>query len=230
MERKPIRLSGTSYAVLSLIGYLGEATPYDLKQAMTVTIENFWPVPHTTFYAEPARLAGAGYLSERQEQHGRRRKLYALTDTGRAALDAWLAKPTAAPPEMRDEAILKIFAGADPEPLLRERRQWHVDKLAWLRQHGFANAFGLAGFPGPTRSFLGGVDFHGAAIASLERTLELLASGALDEAVEQLSRLAEAQRAAQGGGDGADAGEADADGADERGAAAGERGDAAPGA
>ena len=71
MEGNPIRLSGTSYAVLSLIGFLGEATPYDLKRTMALSIENFWPVPHTTFYAEPARLAAAGYLEERQEQQVR---------------------------------------------------------------------------------------------------------------------------------------------------------------
>ena len=83
MERKSVRLSGTSFAVLTLLDHLGEATPYDLKQAIEQTISNFWPVPHTTFYAEPARLAAAGYLSETQEQHGRRRKLYRLTEAGR---------------------------------------------------------------------------------------------------------------------------------------------------
>jgi len=210
MERKPIRLSGTSYAVLSLIGYLGEATPYDLKQAMTVSIENFWPVPHTTFYAEPTRLAAAGYLDERQEQHGRRRKLYRLTDAGRAALDAWLAHPTAAPPEIRDEAILKVFAGADPEPLLRERRQWHVEKLAWLQQHGAANELGLAGLPGPTRSWLGGIGYHQSAIRSIDDVVELHASGRLDELVAQLGQLAATLGGQPGGGEDGDT-DADAD-------------------
>lgn len=192
MERKPIRLSGTSYAVLALIGYLGEATPYDLKQAMADSVENFWPVPHTTSYAEPARLTEAGYLSERQEPHGRRRKLYALTDAGRAALDAWIAEPTAAPPEVRDEMVLKIFAGADPEPLMRRRREWHDEKLAWLLEHGVANRFGLADYDGPIRSWLGGVGFHERTRRSLTETLELIDAGALDELVEQLA--AHAQR------------------------------------
>jgi DNA-binding PadR family transcriptional regulator len=204
MERKPVRLSGTSYAVLSLIGYLGEATPYDLKQAMTVSIENFWPVPHTTFYAEPTRLAAAGFLEERQEQHGRRRKLYTLTAAGRAALDAWLGEPKAAPPEIRDEAILKVFAGADPEPLLRERREWHVGKLAWLQQHGVANEFGLAGLPGPTRSWLGGVGYHESAIKAIDDVVELHASGRLDELVAQLGQLAATLSGGEPSGDAAE--------------------------
>src|ERR1700739_970612 len=81
-----VKLSGTSYAVLSLLELIGPATPYDLKQALEKSIENFWPVPHTTFYAQPARLAAAGLLTDRQEDGGRRRKLYALTAAGRDAL------------------------------------------------------------------------------------------------------------------------------------------------
>src|ERR1700677_1225067 len=64
MKSKSIRLTTTSYAVMSLLEMLGEAPPYDLKQALERSIENFWPVPHTTFYDEPARLARAGYLSQ----------------------------------------------------------------------------------------------------------------------------------------------------------------------
>ena len=55
-----------------------------------------------------------GYLSVEQEPGGRRRKSYALTAAGREALAAWAAEPTAAPPQLRDELMLKVFAGADP--------------------------------------------------------------------------------------------------------------------
>ena len=74
MNDKRIRLTTTSYAVMSLLDLLGEATPYDLKQVLEHSIENFWPVPHTTFYDEPARLARAGYLSQSQEAGGRKRR------------------------------------------------------------------------------------------------------------------------------------------------------------
>ena len=112
--KNAVRLTTTSYAVLSLLETFGEATPYELKQALEHTIENFWPVPHTTFYEEPARLAKAGYLSQRQEHGGRRRKRYALTGAGRAALRAWADSPGAPPSQYRDEGMLKVFAGADP--------------------------------------------------------------------------------------------------------------------
>ena len=80
------RLTGTSYAVLTLIELLGPSTPYDLKQALERSIANFWPVPHTTFYAEPERLAAGGFLSVTQEEGGRRRKVYSLTAAGVGAL------------------------------------------------------------------------------------------------------------------------------------------------
>jgi len=200
MERKPIRLSGTSYAVLSLIGFLGEATPYDLKRTMALSIENFWPVPHTTFYAEPARLAAAGYLEERQERHGRRRKLYTLTGAGREALDAWLARPTAAAPEIRDEALLKIFAGADPEALLTERRAWHAETLARLSEEQAAQEYGLGAFPGPARSWVAGIGYHESMLRALDALIELHRSGEADALLAEIAEQS-AGGAARGGAD-----------------------------
>ena len=133
MKIKPIRLTATSYALLALLEQLGESTPYEIKQAMEKSTENFWPVPHTTAYEEPARLATGGYLTVRQEEGGRRRKAYSLTDEGRAALAAWAGEATVAPPQIRDELLLKIFAGADPGPLLKARMAWHEEKIAELR-------------------------------------------------------------------------------------------------
>jgi DNA-binding PadR family transcriptional regulator len=132
MNSNSIRLTSTSYAVLSLLDLLGEATPYELKQVLEVSVENFWPVPHTTFYEEPSRLAGAGYLSVEQEAAGRRRKRYSLTDSGRQALRAWADSSDTSPPQLRDEGMLKIFAGADPRPILAQRAQWQRAKLAEL--------------------------------------------------------------------------------------------------
>jgi PadR family transcriptional regulator, regulatory protein AphA len=132
-DSKPdsIRLTATSFAVLALLDQFGDSTSYDIKQAIERSIENFWNVPHTTAYEEPARLAAAGYLSVREEPGGRRRKVYSLTAGGRAALHEWAAEP-AAPPQLRDELVLKIFAGGDPESLAPERLLWHGAKLAEL--------------------------------------------------------------------------------------------------
>jgi PadR family transcriptional regulator, regulatory protein AphA len=175
VKRKPIRLTQTSYAVLALFEHLGEATSYDLKQAIEVSIENFWQVPHTTAYDEPARLAAGGYLTVRQEAGGRRRKLYSMTDLGREALRAWTAEPVAAPPQLRDEVMLKVFAGADPAPLLPARRIWHEGKLTEL--DGLLALVREANGPeGPERTLVAGITYHRKMLEMLE-TLEQIAAG-----------------------------------------------------
>jgi PadR family transcriptional regulator, regulatory protein AphA len=112
-----IRLTHTSYIVLGLIEAAGEATPYDLKQAVGLSLGNFWSLPHAQLYAEPERLAAADLLSERREVGGRRRKHYKLTAAGRRALRGWLAEPTDELTELRDLSMLKIFFGADPKSM-----------------------------------------------------------------------------------------------------------------
>ncbi len=159
MKSKSIRLTTTSYALLALLDHLGEATSYDIKQAMDMTIENFWPVPHTTAYEEPARLAVGGYLSVSQEPGGRRRKLYSLTDEGREALREWADEPVAAPPQLRDELVLKIFAGADPGPLAEARVRWHEQKVAELQ--GYLDEVREAeGWDAGERTLVAGVAYH----------------------------------------------------------------------
>lgn len=173
MKRKPIRLTQTSYAVLALFRHLGEATSYDLKQAIEISIENFWQVPHTTAYDEPARLASGGYLTVRQEPSGRRRKLYALTDLGREALEAWAADAVAAPPQLRDEMMLKVFTGADPWPLMPARRAWHEAKLAEL-EGLLALLRESQGPKGPERTLVAGIAYHRKMVEVLD---ELAAAG-----------------------------------------------------
>jgi DNA-binding PadR family transcriptional regulator len=125
-----IRLTPTSYIVLGLLEAAGEATPYDLKQMVAVSLGNFWSLQHAQLYTEPERLAGAGYLEERREQSGRRRRHYRVTASGREALRNWLAEPTAELTELRDLALLKVFFGANPEAMAAAQVPAHEAKLA----------------------------------------------------------------------------------------------------
>jgi PadR family transcriptional regulator, regulatory protein AphA len=85
---------------------------------------------HTQLYAEPERLANAGYLSEIREDGGRRRKLYSITPAGRDAFRAWLsAEPGSELPELRDISLLKVFFGADPRPIAIIQARAHREKL-----------------------------------------------------------------------------------------------------
>jgi DNA-binding PadR family transcriptional regulator len=165
-KSKAIKLTGTSYAVLALLKEFGESTSYEIKQKLESSIQNFWPVPHTTAYEEPARLAAAGYLSAKQEKGGRRRRVYSLTDKGREALAAWAGEAGTASPQLRDELMLKVFAGADPEPLLAPRIAFHKAKLEELL--GYLDLVRQnEGFEGSERTLVAGVAYE-------EKMLEML--------------------------------------------------------
>lgn len=126
-------LTPTSYIVLGFLDVEGASTPYALKQYVEATVGSFWSIPHSQLYAEPARLAEDGYLTERREEGGRRRRTYALTAKGRLALERWRDAPTDALPELRDLSLLKMFFGGDRAALAAPQAAAHRAKLESYR-------------------------------------------------------------------------------------------------
>jgi DNA-binding PadR family transcriptional regulator len=105
-------LTPTSYLVLGLVHAYPGSTSYDLKVIVAGSIGYFWPFPHSQLYAEPARLVELGLLSDDRETTGRKRRRFTITTTGVDALERWLARPAAAPTEIRDLAVLQLFFGS----------------------------------------------------------------------------------------------------------------------
>jgi len=124
------RLTPTSYIVLGLLLAVGEATPYRLKQMVAGSVGYFWSLQHAQLYTEPERLARGGYVTETREEGGRRRKLYRITDKGKAALREWRAESTEALAELRDLGLLKLFFGADPKELAPVQIEAHRRRLS----------------------------------------------------------------------------------------------------
>lgn len=127
-------LGHSAYIVLGLIGLFGPGTSYDLKRWADESVGYFWTFPRSQLYAEPQRLAALGLLREEQEAGGRRRRVYSLTESGRAALRDWLQRP-AGFPELRDLGLLKLFFRAQGRPadvtrLAAEQLSLHQARLA----------------------------------------------------------------------------------------------------
>lgn len=101
------KLTPFSYAILVLVGE-GGAGPHDLVRMMR-TGRVYWTAPESQYYAEPKRLAQAGYLSA-SKQPGRThaRTHYELTDQGRQALREWLATP-ARFPRIQSEPVVRLL-------------------------------------------------------------------------------------------------------------------------
>ena len=128
-------LTPTSYLVLGCIAWRGPSTPYELKQMVARSVGYFWSFPHSQLYSEPPRLVERGLLSEEREASGRRRRVFSITDEGRAALRGWLGTPTPETSEIRDVALLKLFFGAlgeaeDVVALAKSQHEAHERKLA----------------------------------------------------------------------------------------------------
>ena len=200
-----LKLTPTSYIVLGMLNWFGEATPYQLKQAVGQSVGNFWSLQHAALYAEPKRLATAGYVTEKLEQGGRRRRSYALTDKGREAFAAWRAEPTDDLGELREPALLKLFFGADPLALAPEQLEAHRRKLG---EYEALRDWMPAEIPeGPRLALAMGIRAERQFIAYWERVLRGDASDALAAGeAEAVGGRADADGAQQAGADSGAAG------------------------
>jgi PadR family transcriptional regulator, regulatory protein AphA len=104
-------LDPISYVVLGIVASRGPSTSYEMKKLVQTSISFFWTFPHAQLYREPQRLVQLGLLEGERHEGGRRRRVFTLTEAGRAALDEWLTSPGPFDVEIRDLALLKLFFG-----------------------------------------------------------------------------------------------------------------------
>jgi PadR family transcriptional regulator AphA len=181
-----IQLTPTSYIVLGLLDRAGVATPYELNRMVDLSVGNFWSLPRSQLYSEPARLARAGYLSEEQEQGGRRRKRYALTRRGSDALRHWTEEPTYDYPELREPSLLKIFFGADPQAMAAAQLSTLRPLLAKFEEMRAKDTG--EGPDGPRQTLQVGIDHVETSIRAWERIADER-SDTVEVAVEQAPAL-----------------------------------------
>ncbi len=124
------------YAVLAAL-LEGEASGYELSKVFDVSLANFWPATPQQLYRELERLAQDGLIEARVVQQERRpnKRMFTLTEAGRADLSGFAATPPRRPTAIRDELLIKVQAmdGTDPavtRELIEERMSWAHGKLA----------------------------------------------------------------------------------------------------
>lgn len=125
----------TEAAVLALLALNGEQSGWDLLRHAGRSVGQVWAPAKSQLYALLPRLVRDGLASSRRVvQSGRPDKeLYALTDAGRAVLDAWL---TTVVPGDEKGVHLKLFVGAltTHDVLRRHLEQFRSDALERLAQ------------------------------------------------------------------------------------------------
>lgn len=156
--RREAVLTATSYIVLGLLERTGAASVYDLKQAVGLSVGNFWSVPHSQLYREAERLERSALIEGRDDPSpgGRPRRLLSLTTAGQRALDDWRADTQVERmAELRDMGLLKLFFGADPKRLARTRLAAHRRQLASYEER--LSAIGAGPPTGPRLTLEAGV-------------------------------------------------------------------------
>lgn len=120
-----VKLKPPSYLMLGMLR-LGARSGYAIKKTADVSTRYFWPTSLAQVYPELARLEHGGLVTRRDDPRGARtRSAYELTEQGEAALLAWLRSTHQAPPQVRDEGLLRLFF-ADSLP--------HEDQLTLIRR------------------------------------------------------------------------------------------------
>ena len=123
-----------------LLGLL-DAEPrygYELKAVFEQFLGGTWPLNVGQVYTALARFEREG-LVECQvvpQDATPDRKVYALTDAGRAEVRRWVTDPDVGPVSLRDPFFLKIavlsLSGQNPRELLDRKREEHLSALADL--------------------------------------------------------------------------------------------------
>jgi PadR family transcriptional regulator, regulatory protein AphA len=102
-------LSPSAYVALGMI-QLGRRSGYEIKQAVELSIRFFWTISHAQIYPSLESLERAGFVHGRDDPRGRMvRRVYTITKSGKAAFEAWLREEGAAPFELRDLGLVKLF-------------------------------------------------------------------------------------------------------------------------
>src|SRR5262245_38295154 len=131
-----------SYMLLSLLAR-EPMSGYDLTARMKLKqrFVPFWPISHTQIYPALAQLEQQGLVRYHiVDQQGVRpnKKVYEITEEGRAALRQWVESPTPLV-ILRDEFFVKAYSLwlADPERMMemfREQAQLHTERVELYAQ------------------------------------------------------------------------------------------------
>ena len=123
------------YILLGFLNYQ-PMTGYEIKQTLDHSVSHFWHAYHSQIYTTLRQMeADALVVSEFIQSEGQPdRRVYSLTDAGRAELKTWLDQSLTEMSPVKEELILRLFFSArrDKNSVLAElhlQRELHQKKL-----------------------------------------------------------------------------------------------------
>lgn len=164
-----------------------EATGYDLTRRFDKSLGFFWSATHQQIYRVLARMTDDDLVAVRTEPGEGRpdRRVYTLTDSGRAELLRWTQEPTPAE-TLRSAFAVKVrgMRFGDPEAVVADisrRRDEHARQLAYYEANcakNYAHPDALDADQRPLYAVLrGGIRTERAMLEWCDEMLELFRSG-----------------------------------------------------
>jgi DNA-binding PadR family transcriptional regulator len=128
-------LSHTILAVLAQSPHSG----YDISKRFEESVSCYWQASQQQIYRELGKMEQQGWVTfEKVPQEGKPdKKIYAITEAGRAELRRWYKEPTE-PTPIREDLLVKVLATpyasqAELVMELKRRRALHQEKLSHYR-------------------------------------------------------------------------------------------------
>ena len=181
------RTKSTQYVILGMLS-IEPKSGYDIKKTVEFSLRLFWRESYGQIYPALKQLSRDGLITEGQGTDSGRadRRIYEITDHGRALLREWLSKPHQDQPP-RNEFLLRLFFGraAGPGVALRQIKDFKkgqkemLIKLAGFQKQANAQQADYFDLPFWMLTMEYGIAQTRAGIAWSERaekTLEALAS------------------------------------------------------
>lgn len=115
----------------------GEASGYDLAKGFDASVANFWMATPQQLYRELERMEADGLITARVVRQEKRpdKRVFSLTEAGRAAVHAYTAELPSRPTTIRDELLVKVQSvdagdATAVREAIAERTAWARAKLA----------------------------------------------------------------------------------------------------
>ena len=137
LEPQPVRVErgAVQYAILALLAPYPRHG-YDLRDAFEAALGGNWPLNSGQIYSSLDRLCRDRLVSEAGTERGGGpdKRLWALTDAGRAVVATWFVSAVPRDYRLRDELYLKLMlavvtSAARPGPVLQVQRRQLLQEL-----------------------------------------------------------------------------------------------------
>lgn len=121
------------YALLGFLSTEG-ASGYVIAREFSESMGWFWHASHSQIYPELRRLEDEGMVWSHppDDNGGRTKRIYEISDQGRAELNAWLSEDISYPPSRDPERTKLIYLDAMPVETIRRHLERHRSHYEWL--------------------------------------------------------------------------------------------------